>query len=280
MREPLRRVARRYPRVRQIAITLLNAGVALKQREPIERRISHLTTARGQVRLQFLARWLCVRDAIKGSARPIRFDLRYQGLTVPWWVAHTSDLWVLWEVLAEDEYAVDIEPPKVVLDLGSHIGVSLLYFRRTYPQARIIGVEPDPETFRLLERNTACLGIEVHRLAVAAHDADVPFYRASQPWASSLAGSGESITVKARSLSTLIDELGVQQVDLLKLDIEGMEGEVLRASRDRLLDIATVVGELHGTDPAARKAFFGLFEGFDLDVTETSHGHVTFAARC
>ena len=47
-----------------------------------------------------------------------------------------------------------------IIDGGSNIGVSILYFKQLYPAARIIGFEPDPAVFKMLEENLAVNGIE------------------------------------------------------------------------------------------------------------------------
>ena len=41
----------------------------------------------------------------------------------------------------------------LILDCGSNIGLSLLYFASTYPQSRIIAFEPDPTIFPCLQEN-------------------------------------------------------------------------------------------------------------------------------
>jgi FkbM family methyltransferase len=274
----VRRIARRFPRTRQLAIALLEAWVALRRRIPIERRIAHLAATRAaRLKLGLSARWLSVRDALNfWPARPIRLDLRFSGRRVSWRVAHTVDLWVLRQILVDGEYSVSAESPRVVLDLGSHIGTSLLYFRAAYPDARIIGIEPDPEAFKLLEQNAAPLDVEIHRLAVAATDGPVSLFGTGEPWFSTLYGTGEPKSVDGRSLDSLFQQLGLPRVDLLKVDIEEAEYDAFRAFQ-RLRDVGAVVGELHSSDEGRRRAFFALFEGFKLRV-RTDDGHTTFTA--
>jgi hypothetical protein len=40
-----------------------------------------------------------------------------------------------------------------ILDCGSNIGMSILYFKYFYPNCKIYAFEPDPETFELLKFN-------------------------------------------------------------------------------------------------------------------------------
>jgi len=46
-------------------------------------------------------------------------------------------------------------PDPLIIDGGSNVGMSILYFKSVYPEARIIGFEPDPNIFRLLEENVS-----------------------------------------------------------------------------------------------------------------------------
>ena len=38
------------------------------------------------------------------------------------------------------------QKPKII-DCGANIGISILYYKRLYPEAQIIGFEPDPKFF-------------------------------------------------------------------------------------------------------------------------------------
>ena len=105
------------------------------------------------------------------------FTIRYRGGHYRLYLARKSDLNVLQEVLCFGEYIFpELPAPGTILDLGSHIGTSLLHFRAAYPNARIIGVEPNPETFKRLSKNAARLGVEVHQLAIAPFDGPIDFY--------------------------------------------------------------------------------------------------------
>lgn len=219
---------------------------------------------RARLRLILLGVWMPVRDRLpwSGAHRSRRIDLRYGGRHFGWWVGPRSDLEVLNEVLVLDEYRVEGRP-QTVLDLGSHIGVSLLAFRTAFPDADIVGVEPDPNSFARLHRNAGQLpGVRLRRLAVTSHDGEASFVPADEPWVSAIGRGG--ITVEARTLETLLDELGWDRVDLLKIDIEGAELDVLRSPA--LARVRTIVGEIH--DDAAIE----LLGGFDVEIAGTP-GH-------
>ncbi|HWF45148.1 MAG TPA: FkbM family methyltransferase [Candidatus Kapabacteria bacterium] len=128
-------------------------------------------------------------------------------------------------------FQTDNKHPRIV-DCGSNIGMSILFFKSIYPNARIIGFEPDPSTFEKLKSNierNALMDVTVYPFALSDNDGAIDFYH-NEKDAGSLVMSvhkeriaGQKIIVPSRKLSSFITE----PVDLLKLDIEGAEEEVL-----------------------------------------------------
>jgi hypothetical protein len=113
-----------------------------------------------------------LRDKLFGP-RVVRLRLRYGRLEVPWTVGPKSDFDVLNEVLVLRVYGrrLPSTEPRTILDLGSHMGATVLFWRERFPDARIVAVEPDPVTFRLLHRNVGALpGVELRNFAVADQD--------------------------------------------------------------------------------------------------------------
>ena len=45
----------------------------------------------------------------------------------------------------------------VIMDGGANVGYAALYFAHAFPDATIIAVEPNPETFRILQENCAAI---------------------------------------------------------------------------------------------------------------------------
>lgn len=74
------------------------------------------------------------------------------------------------EILAEEIYKFNptAESP-LIIDCGANMGVSVLYFSREYPTARIVAFEPEAEIFSVLQKNIAAYGltnVEMHQKAV------------------------------------------------------------------------------------------------------------------
>jgi FkbM family methyltransferase len=153
-------------------------------------------------------------------------------------------------------FASDKTDP-AILDCGSHIGLSVAWFKRRFPKARIIAFEPDPQSFRLLQTNVAINGfegVELLNLAVSSRRGTARLFGefgAAAPMASAHSlrrdwgtqRSDQSILVNTVPLADHI----TGPIDYLKLDIEGMETEVIKSIEPHLHLLRAIGLEFHGT---------------------------------
>jgi FkbM family methyltransferase len=184
----------------------------------------------------------------------------------------------------EYRFASDKSDP-TILDCGSHIGLSVAWFKRCFPQARIIAFEPDPENFRLLQTNVAINGfegVELLNVAVSSQRGTARFFGdfgVAAPMASAHSlrqewGSQRSeqwILVNTVPLADYITE----PIDYLKIDIEGVETEVMKSIKQHLHLVRAVGLEFHGTGRRARADEEDLVRlldenGFQVSVTRKS----------
>lgn len=217
-----------------------------------------------------------------------RLELCASGAPVSFLLRDYVDLCVAAEVFVDEVYALsDPGCPAVILDLGSHIGLSVLWFHARFPAAHIFAFEPDPASFKLLTRNTEALeNVTVRNIAVGGAQRTAEFFSAEQSWLSSLLPSGSperaGVTrVEVQPLPKILADLDLERVDVLKLDVEGAEWEILEAvALDRVADV--VLGELHargcpdGT-PAAGLGRIGAFER--VHVGQNDEHCCVFVAR-
>src|SRR5690606_29753371 len=47
------------------------------------------------------------------------------------------------EIFVEEVYKVQLRPNPLIIDCGANIGLSVIYFKRHFPDARVIAFEPD-----------------------------------------------------------------------------------------------------------------------------------------
>lgn len=110
-----------------------------------------------------------------------------------------------------------------VLDLGANVGLFSLYAADSCE--RVVAVEAVPSTFRIAQEVTKdAKQIEMHQYAISDKDADVSFYLNENSTTNSLVShQGDEITVPGITVASLLEKLGIDQVDFVKCDIEGSE---------------------------------------------------------
>lgn len=146
-----------------------------------------------------------------------------------------SDGPVIAETWVENVYQIeakDFYDTKVFVDLGANIGSVSVYAASLDPEVKVIAVEPEPHNRELLLRNLERNGVtdQVEVFSVLVHGPDVPEgtrWKISDDHGNSKI-SQKGASAEVISLSTLLDRAGVDQVDVLKVDIEGAEFATLQ----------------------------------------------------
>jgi FkbM family methyltransferase len=151
-------------------------------------------------------------------------------------VGDTSELRVIREMFVLEEYDLPATvQPSAIVDLGSNAGLSVLFFKNRYPDARILAVEPVPHVFERLRHNTAHLpGVTLVNAAVTDHNGPVALHTGAKSWTAAQAPHvlrPERLEVNGITLDTLLERNGFGDMDLLKMDIEGAEVQVLSSSQ-------------------------------------------------
>jgi FkbM family methyltransferase len=205
-----------------------------------------------RAQLQLIAAWLLLgvketRGAFPNLRMRVRFSVDQQELSVV--VADRSELRVLREVFVGAEYALPERcDPAIIVDAGSNIGLSVLYFRACFPRARIIAIEPDPDAFARLRENTRALtAVDLVNVALADREGEATLYGGAESWARSLIPGADrpgQESVRTTTLDALSQELSLERIDVLKLDIEGAEVPVLTSSA-QLARVGVLIFEYH-----------------------------------
>jgi FkbM family methyltransferase len=173
---------------------------------------------------------------------PVRFVFR--GRSMRCTLGETCEYEVLEEVFVDEAYGSGL-PANVqtIIDLGSHVGLSALYFAARYPRARLLAVEPNPTLLGRLRRNLARTGrVTVAPVAVADREGEARLHVVSGSWSGRLEDKA-GYRVPTVTLNALLQRHRFEAVDLLKFDIEGAEFRVLPGAD--LSNVKALVGELH-----------------------------------
>lgn len=160
------------------------------------------------------------------------------------------------EIFGENCYYVELasETPRII-DAGAHIGLTTLYFKQLYPKAQIVAIEPQSDNFALLQKNVRENQLENVELIQAALAPKAGLITLQEPYGEGIWRSGTGIILggwrgvqktKAVKVSAVgILELLDQPVDLLKLDVEGMEYELIRSAKAKLRNVKHLIIEVH-----------------------------------
>ena len=204
-----------------------------------------------------------IRVSIKGARSLVRLRPR------------TTDAMVYRQIFVERTHVVQTaRSPRCIIDAGAYIGLSSVDFAMRFPQAMIIAIEPEPEHFRLLVRNTksfanvvaiqAALWKEKTRLRLFD-----PGYGA---WAlQTLAPESdrpEAPVVPTITIDGIMADYGLDFIDMLKLDIEGSEKEVLESSSRWIDRVGILIVEMHDhLREGCSRAFEGVAGNFEYLAT-------------
>lgn len=178
------------------------------------------------------------------------------------------------EIFVEGLYAFPWpERPLRILDLGANIGLSVLYFKRSHPQAEIVVLEADPGIFGCLERNVHGNGfrdVELLQRAAWNENTRLTFRRDGADGGRAVATGGGQGTTEVEAID-IAAFAGQHSFDVIKMDIEGAESVVLPALGPVLGRVRYLMLEYHSVAgrPQSLAAVLQVLEGCGFRV----HAH-------
>ena len=119
-------------------------------------RLSRLgPTPLSRLKIFVVALLMPVKRRSRAQRSELTFRVQIDGRTGSCRIAETCDLVVLEEIFVQQVYdRPSLPEPAVIVDLGSNIGLSVLYFKLRYPDSRVFGYEADEQTFKRLEKTS------------------------------------------------------------------------------------------------------------------------------
>lgn len=134
-----------------------------------------------------------------------------------------------------------------IIDCGGNIGLSVIWFKRRYPESRITVFEADPEIAAILNNNIKALdlgGVQIINAAINDRAGKVGFVSDKADSGRIVFGAGQK-RIDAVRLTDFI----TRPVDLLKLDIEGGEYAAFRdlVESGKIRKVKCLICEIHGT---------------------------------
>jgi FkbM family methyltransferase len=182
--------------------------------------------------------------------RQTTLRLRQSGLSIR---TPLLDAWPAFEVFAFGEYdfpSVTWSAIKTVIDCGANVGCFSLWAAQR-SNCEVLAVEPNPWVHGMLKDNLSILGptARIRPVAIAGSSGKRSLYDRGFPAISSIVdkkSAGGGVLVDTVTLDDLVSSSGFAHLDLLKMDIEGAEGEVFKTvSTETLKRIGTAIIECH-----------------------------------
>ena len=187
----------------------------------------------------------------------------------------SSDIPTYEQIFLKQEYDFRVRrPPQVIVDAGANIGMASIYFASRFPEARIIAIEPEDSNVELLRRNTRDYpNVTVFHGALWGRDESLNVVdRKFGKWgfmteaATDPQPTDATVTQRTRGISvpTLLEEHGIQKIDIFKIDIEGAEKELFEDSGAWIGRTNALIVELHDRmKPGCSESFAAATGGFD-----------------
>jgi len=181
------------------------------------------------------------------------------------------------EIFSDKEYfqhGIKIKDNDVIVDVGANIGMFVMFLMKNQSNIKVHAFEPIPDTFKTMEANiklhdiknvysyNLALGVEsakevkfTHYLNMTANTTMFPESKEFQKSRMKNMFTAEDVDIlyehtivsaPMETLSSIIDQQGISQIDLLKIDVEGGECEVLKGIDSRHWSIIKqIVVEVH-----------------------------------
>ena len=127
----------------------------------------------------------------------------------------------------------------LIVDVGGNVGVYACIGAARSPSGRVVTFEPVPANLAFLRRNVAANGldsrVEIVEAALSDEPGEAPIFLADSIGTHSLSreNAESEREIKVR-VTTLDEHLRGRSVDLIKIDVEGFDGHVLRGGRELL----------------------------------------------
>ena len=133
-------------------------------------------------------------------------------------------------------------PGMTFLDIGANVGYyTALAIAGMEGSGKIIAVEPDRENFQYLERTVTANGggnVTCIQKAAADRSGFLTLYVSSENRGDNRLYANElsdgSYSVEVSTIDSILSDLGVDAVDLIKMDVQGFEGQVLQGMRETI----------------------------------------------
>lgn len=209
--------------------------------------------------------------------RPVETAVGLRGFGGPVWLrSHTTDISVLGELVSSDSYGPLVRsfaggadrPAPTIIDLGANTGLAARWIHAQAHGGRMVCVEPEAGNVAVLRRNLADLpAATVIAACVGGHERLVRLATSNGEFAFAMRDDAEG-DVPVLTMERILDEAGIDGIDLLKCDIEGAERELFADCASWINRVQVAAVECHDGLTAPQLVDLLRRNGGDFDVVD------------
>lgn len=174
----------------------------------------------------------------------------------------SSDLFVFHQIIKKKEYQIIVDffktnrlDMKLVIDAGANIGLTSVFLKAHFPNAKIIALEPSEDTFKRLGVNlknnnlTDIITLKKGLWGRSTHLSPETSFRDGLDWAFRLIETSDrdDYSIEVVSIFDIVQQFNLELIDFLKIDIEGGEVSVFnnKSNLDWLKKVKVLALEIH-----------------------------------
>lgn len=227
-------------------------------------------------------------DTVKIAQREY-IQIKNSGGGVVYLRPHTSDKDVYLQVFVNEDYKSVIsiyeqifkKKPEMIIDCGSNIGLTTVYFKRKYPEAEFLAVEPFVDNISMMQLNFEMNNMKKVEIIEGGiwNTNETLFlnrgFRDGKEWSISIGKFDNSSGTKIQAFSILDIITQKEEIDILKIDVEGAEKQIfadLEYAKKFLQKVKCVAIEIHD-EFNCRDSIYQAFKEtnfFYFDISDTT----------
>ena len=179
-------------------------------------------------------------------------SIKVPGIKTPIFLRkNTSDIPTFLQLFLEKDYELEfVENPKTIIDAGANVGLFSLIMKNKFPDSHVIALEPDDSNCQVVKRNLSSYeGFSLENKGVWNRSA---FLKVTDKiklgqWALMVEEVEEKdADVEAIGINELMQKYSLNQIDILKIDIETSEKQLFSSNyEDWLPKTRMIIIELH-----------------------------------
>jgi len=188
------------------------------------------------------------------------YEFEYVGASIKFYLPYLND-WVQ-KVIYETHNFYEIEmledikkrlgENKVVVDVGANVGNHTIFFSKVCKSKQVYSFEPQSNIFKILKKNVELNHmesvVELHNIGIGKeYSFGNIIVTDENNYGMSRINKNEHGTIEINSLDNILGSK-VNSVDMIKIDVEGMEIEVLEGAKNILKKFKPIIYIEAGTD--------------------------------